>query len=129
MVKTKDPNIATEDRNAEMEEAPKSGNTLGIEEAKEPTAAVRKTPKTLMETELGRKSSKGIMVTETGEDKETIEAMRPADHNHPKHCPQPQQEGRESRRPEGQGSGLTRLQPHRHPQGQRRWGQQHPSVS
>ena len=80
-IKTKDPNIATKDGTIKMEEAQKAGNTLGIEEAKEPTAAIRKTTKTLMETKLGpgaTKRSKGIMDTETGEDVETIKAVRPA---------------------------------------------------
>ena len=81
-VKTQNPNIGTKDRNTKMEEAPKIGNTFGTEEAKEPTAAVRKTTKTLMETKLGpgtARRSKGIMDKDTGEDEETIEAVRPAE--------------------------------------------------
>ena len=65
-----------------MEEALKSWNTLGIEQAKEQMAFIRKTTKTLLETKLGTgaaKTSKGILDTETGEDKETTEAVRPAE--------------------------------------------------
>ena len=66
-VKTKEPNIATKNGTTEMEETPKSGNTIVTEEAKKPTAVIRKKTKTLMETKLGLRAagiSKGIMDTE-----------------------------------------------------------------
>ena len=80
MGEAKDLIIVMKDETTEMEETPKSGNTLGIEEAREPTAAIRKEIKNLMETGPGAaRKTRGAVDTETEDNGETTEAVRPVE--------------------------------------------------
>ena len=73
----KDRIITTKDETTELEETPKSGNTLGTEEAREPTAAIRKDIKNLMETKPGTaRKTGGATDTQTEDNGETTEAVR-----------------------------------------------------
>ena len=61
-----------------MEGTPKSRNTLGIEEAREPAAASRKETKNLMETGPGAtQKTMGPMDTKTRNDEKTKDAVMP----------------------------------------------------
>ena len=58
------------------------GNYLGTEEAREPTAATRKEIKKQMETRSGAaRKTRGAVDTETGDNGETTEAVRPMEVN------------------------------------------------
>ena len=61
-----------------MEETPKLWNTLGIEEAREPAAAIRKETKRRMETGPGAaRKTMGSVDTKTRNDENTEDAVRP----------------------------------------------------
>ena len=65
------------DKTTEMEEAPKLRNTLGTEEARERTAAIRKVINNLMETKPGTAGKTGRATdTQTEDNGETTEAVR-----------------------------------------------------
>ena len=59
----KDPTIDVKDKTTKMEETSRSGNTLGVGEARELAAVARKAAKT--------------MTAKTSEDKDTAETVRP----------------------------------------------------
>ena len=74
----KDLIIITKDETTVTEETPKSGITLVIKEARELTTTIRKEIQNLTETLPGAaRKTMGAVDTETGDDRETTEAVRP----------------------------------------------------